>query len=287
MSSVFLADHKEMGEEKEALGENFHSLEEKVCVFFGEDMGESDWLSSEGKPDDEYESDGNGCSNDHPVERNLYWESQEALLQEILEHYNSTASNLRQEIIRIIEVAGKADFCKCSKPSFDGCIHCLRRGVVNLLCDKGLRATLCTSKWTHTKKYPGGTHEYIEVIASTPSRKKQTPFVIELEFRDQFKIAKACDNYHKLVSQLPECYVGKPDYLNAIVRVVCDAAKRSMKEKKMHMGPWRKTSFMQMKWSGSSVERHSNFDDQSLHQLPSLFLRQAMHFAAAPAVVVT
>jgi uncharacterized protein (TIGR01615 family) len=136
-----------------------------------------------------------------------------------------------------------------------------------------------------------GTHEYIEVIASTSSRKKQTPFLIELEFRDQFKIAKACDKYHKLITQLPEFYVGKPDYLNAIVRVVCDAAKRSMKEKKMHMGPWRKRSFMQMKWSGSSIER-SNFDEP-LHQLstPSLLLRQArescLHFAAAPAVVVT
>ncbi|XP_059450764.1 uncharacterized protein LOC132181524 [Corylus avellana] len=281
MLSVFLAEHKEMGVplEQKAL-----SLEEKlVSVFFGEDVGDSS------EPEEYLESDGNGDSSD-PLERNLYWESQEALLQEILEHYNSTSSNVRQEIFRIIEIAGKEDFCKCSKPSFDGCIHCFRRGVVNLLCDKGFRATLCTSKWTHTKKYPGGSHEYIEVIVSTPSRKKQMPFLIELEFRDQFKIAKACDKYHKLVSQLPEYYIGKPDYLNAIVRVVCDAAKRSMKEKKMHMGPWRKTSFMQMKWSGS-IER-SILDESLHHQVPSLLLRQAsesscLRFAAAPAVVVT
>ena len=129
------------------------------------------------------------------------------------------------------------------------------------------------------------------MIASTSSRKKQITFLIELEFRDQFKIAKACDEYHNLTSHLPEYYIGKPDYLNAILRVMCDAAKRSMKEKKIHMGPWRKRSFMQMKWSGSSNERWSSFDE-SLNNLASLSFRQAsesscLHFNAAQAVVVT
>lgn len=94
-----------------------------------------------------------------------------------------------------------------------------------------------------------GSHEYIEVIASTSKTKKQIPFLIELEFRDQFQIAKACEEYQKLVSCLPEFYIGKQEYLTAIVRVMCGAAKKSMKEKKMHLGPWRKRSFMQMKWS--------------------------------------
>lgn len=87
------------------------------------------------------------------------------------------------------------------------------------------------------------------MIASTSKTKKQIPFLIELEFRDQFQIAKACEEYQKLVSCLPEFYIGKQEYLTAIVRVMCGAAKKSMKEKKMHLGPWRKRSFMQMKWS--------------------------------------
>lgn len=128
------------------------------------------------------------------------------------------------------------------------------------------------------------------MIASTPSRKKQIPFLIELEFRDQFKIAKACDEYQKLVSQLPEFYIGRPDYLNAMLRVVCDAAKRSMKEKKIHMGPWRKRSFMQMKWSASSESRRSTLDEPQNYP-PSFSFKQAsescLHYAAAPAVVVT
>ncbi|XP_041009627.1 uncharacterized protein LOC121253688 [Juglans microcarpa x Juglans regia] len=276
--------------EEKVLEETIYSLEEKVSVFLAEDStGDLD-RSLDGEPEE------NNSDNTDPVERTLYWESREALLQEILDHYNLTVPKLRREISQTIEVVKEADFCRCSKPSVNGCTHCLRRAVVNLLCEKGFRATLCTSKWRHTRKYPGGTHEYIEVVASTLSLKKHVTLLMELEFRDQFKIAKACEEYHKLVSQLPEYYIGKPDHLNAIVHVVCDAAKKSMKEKKIHMGPWRKRSFMQMKWSGSSEQRQPSFEQSlSSDQLisSSLMLRQAsthescLQFTAAPAVVVT
>ncbi|KAL4322158.1 hypothetical protein AHAS_Ahas14G0182500 [Arachis hypogaea] len=33
-------------------------------------------------------------------------------------------------------------------------------------------------------------------------------------------------------------------------RVMCEAAKKSLKEKKLHIGPWKKSGFMQLKWSG-------------------------------------
>ena len=65
--------------EEKALGENIHSLEEKlVSVFFGEDV------TGDSEPEEyrESESDGNGDSPPDPLDqRNLYWESQEALLQ--------------------------------------------------------------------------------------------------------------------------------------------------------------------------------------------------------------
>lgn len=126
------------------------------------------------------------------------------------------------------------------------------------------------------------------MIGSTPNRKKQVPFLVEVEFRDQFEIAKACEEYKKLVRQLPECYIGKPDYLSAIVRLVCDAAKRSMKEKKIHMGPWRKRSFMLMKWS-ASIERWEFMEssNKSIMQIRQPHDSCSLQFAAAPAVVVT
>ncbi|KAJ6744711.1 hypothetical protein OIU79_030935 [Salix purpurea] len=267
-------------EEKGFVYERMDSLEEKVSVFVHGDLSDESDLCLEEEDDD----DGGPDNNSHdPMERALYWESQEALLQEVLESYSFTGSKLRQEVSKVIGVAKEGDFCSCMKPA-DGC---LRRRVVGLLTQKGFEASLCTSKWKKTRNHPGGKHEYVEMIASTMGRKKPIPYLIELEFRDQFEIAKACDEYRNLVARLPEYYVGKADYLNAIVGILCDAAKRSMKEKKIHMGPWRKRSFMQMKWSNCSERR--SIDKSSCKSFPSS--RQAhescFHSSAAPALTVT
>ncbi|KAK9950243.1 hypothetical protein M0R45_005744 [Rubus argutus] len=86
-----------------------------------------------------------------------------------------------------------------------------------------------------------------------------------------------------------------PTTLNAIVRVVCDAAKQSMKESRIHMGPWRKRRFMLMKWSASverlaSVESSSTpnrYDLQSSLSSKRAYASSYRHFSASPAVVVT
>ncbi|XP_062099497.1 uncharacterized protein LOC133805354 [Humulus lupulus] len=257
------------------------SLEERVSVFFDEHYcsGESDH-----HPCLEYDHQSNG---DDPEERTFYWESQYFLLQEVLERYNLTGSKLRREIGRAIDTAKETDYCHCAKPKTihgHGCNHCLRRMVVKDLREKGINASLCSSKWRHTKKIPQGCHEYIEVIGNTPTQKKQIPYIVEVEFRDQFEIAKPCDEYGKLLSLLPEYYIGKTDCLNAVVRIICGSAKRSMKEKKIHMGPWRETSFMLMKWS--STLPLNNFPPISPPS-PSPSAKQSHFSAAPPAVVVT
>lgn len=200
------------------------------------------------------------------IERNMYWESQEALLQEILEHYSSSGSKLREEIKKLIEIARGTNFCDCKgPPQLGGCANCLRGRVENLLCAKGFHASLCTSEWKRTQKFPGGRHDYIELIARSQGKKRKIKFLIEMEFRDEFKMANACDEYKKLIELLPETYIGKPEHLNAVVRIMCDAAKKSSTEKKIYMGPWRKKSFMKMKWSASheNEERIANESSSS------------------------
>ncbi|KAE8681269.1 LRR protein [Hibiscus syriacus] len=221
--------------------DRYNSLEEKISEFLNNGYADSDAT-------DDYGSDDNESID--ALQHDLYWESQEALLQEILERYALVGAKLRQEINGIIEEARETVFCSCknqkqtqkqSPRTEAGCINCLRMRVIHLLCRRGLNATLCVSKWKHIKNH-----------RAAHGPKKQIPFVIEPEFRDEFEIAKACDEYMKLVDKLPECYVGKSEYLNPIVGVMCDSAKRSMEEQKLHMGPWRKRSFVQMKWSNSS-----------------------------------
>lgn len=125
------------------------------------------------------------------------------------------------------------------------------------------------------------------MIASTLTKKQQITFLVELEFKDQFQIAKAGEEYQELVSYLPEFYIGKPEYLTGIVRLMCNAAKKSMKEKKMYMGPWRKSSFMQMKWSGFnqtlSLDRLRTYP--LIIQAKESYLR--ISAGAPPAVTVT
>ncbi|KAL0359985.1 UNVERIFIED_CONTAM: hypothetical protein Sradi_3683000 [Sesamum radiatum] len=206
--------------------------------------------------DDHVDYDDNDeTAHNHPHHHTIYWESQQFLLQEILDQCNSSGPKLKEKIKRNIEIARDSDFCNCMDKSFRGCIKCLRQAAVNQLCNKGFNAALCTSKWKKTDKMPGGTHEYIEVIACTQGRRKQIPILVELGFRDEFRMAKASQEYNKLIDQLPEIYTGKLQHLNAIIRVVCEAAKKSAEEHKIHMGPWRKRSFMQMKWSASSERR--------------------------------
>ncbi|CAJ1927002.1 unnamed protein product [Sphenostylis stenocarpa] len=237
------------------------SLEEKVFMFIDEQCyhfhaNYSNESEFHGEEEDLWWE--NNCDSDDSPDRTLYWESQVALLQEILERYHLSGSKLRREVGRIIKEVKASDFCRCFKTNSLDCITCLRRQVVTELRDRGFTTNLCASKWETTKKFPGGCHEYIEVIAKTSTGKKQIHLLIELELREEFEIAKAGEKYKKLVSCLPEYYIGKPEYLTAIIRVMCNAAKKSMKEKKMHVGPWRKSGFMQMKWSGFNQTYNNN-----------------------------
>lgn len=93
-----------------------------------------------------------------------------------------------------------------------------------------------------------GEHTYIDVIDNSNRKKGETRVIIELEFRGQFEMKKGNDEYNGLVSKLPEVFVGKVERLLAVIKILSNAAKRCMKEKKMHLGPWRKQRYMEAKW---------------------------------------
>lgn len=82
--------------------------------------------------------------------------------------------------------------------------------------------------------------------------------MIELNFRAEFEMARGSDEYNRLVRRLPEVFVGKVERLSNLIKILCMAAKRCMKEKKMHMGPWRKHRYMQAKWLGPCERNTSN-----------------------------
>jgi uncharacterized protein (TIGR01615 family) len=94
-----------------------------------------------------------------------------------------------------------------------------------------------------------GEHSYIDVVMESKNRnKKPIRFVIELNFRAEFEMARANKEYRKLVNTSPEMFVGKSEKLENVVKIMCESAKRCMKENKVHMAPWRKYQYMQSKW---------------------------------------
>ena len=95
---------------------------------------------------------------------------------------------------------------------------------------------------------PTGDHTFVDVVDN--SRKGEVRVIIEINFRAEFEMARASEEYSRLVHLLPEVFVGKVERLYSVTKIMCSAAKKCMKEKKMHLAPWRKHQYMQAKWLG-------------------------------------
>ncbi|XP_043692914.1 uncharacterized protein LOC122643346 [Telopea speciosissima] len=117
-----------------------------------------------------------------------------------------------------------------------------RKFVTEGLLALGYDASICKSRWEKSHSYPAGEYEYIDVIAQGDR------LLIDVDFRSEFEIARSTKNYKAVLQTLPSIFVGKPDRLQQIVSVVCDAVKQSLKKKGMHFPPWRKAEYMRAKW---------------------------------------
>ncbi|KAG9457150.1 hypothetical protein H6P81_001658 [Aristolochia fimbriata] len=245
--------------EEKALGdEALGSLEGRVQAYF------SGTLDADRFVDDAGDGEDGGSNGDAAAAWSVdFWQAQHSLLQELLSRGSSTGSILSGEVREAIEMARETGTpCRCNKLSQNGCSSCLRQFIIDHIRGLGYDAAFCTCAWKPSRDIPGGKHDFIDVVI--PAAGSGDRYVIEPEFRSEFEMGKACNRYRKLILDLPEFYVGKPEHLSAVVRVICDAGKRSMKDSKMHMGPWRKRKFMQMKWAGPNYHRRSSsFSDQS------------------------
>ena len=141
--------------------------------------------------------------------------------------------------------------CACRRPVARGCRNCLQRDLSIRLQNVGFNCYICESKWRSSPEIPSGEHTYLEVLDKSNPKKGEVRVVIELNFRAEFEMARANEDYNKLISGLPELLVGKAERLKTLIKILCAAAKNCMKEKKMHLAPWRKHKYMQAKWLGT------------------------------------
>ncbi|KAL5797561.1 hypothetical protein ACOSQ2_002381 [Xanthoceras sorbifolium] len=202
------------------------------------------------------DGDGDGDEDQSPcnVEENkAFWENQEQLLQATICRTSSLESKVRKatkEAMKEISLVGLQ--CVCRRPVTGGCRVCLQREISIRLRNVGYDCAICKSKWRSSPEIPSGAHTYLEVVDKVSSKKGEVMrVVVELNFRAEFEMARASEEYNQLISRLPDLFVGKTERLKNLIKILCSASKKCMKDKKMHLGPWRKHKYMQAKWLGT------------------------------------
>ncbi|KAI5069675.1 hypothetical protein GOP47_0015976 [Adiantum capillus-veneris] len=161
----------------------------------------------------------------------------------------------------------------------DGALtHRLRRSVMKRLRQEGYNAAICKSRWKHADGLPAGDYEYIDIVTDGKGAlKKQERVIVDIDFRAQFEIARASKQYVQLLGVLPRLFVGRPERLKQILKIMSNAAKCSLKQQGLLLPPWRKHKYMQAKWF-SPYRRTTNIDSfssflQSPHHVLGLGLK--------------
>uniref|UniRef100_A0A2P2JCG2 Uncharacterized protein LOC105134588 n=1 Tax=Rhizophora mucronata TaxID=61149 RepID=A0A2P2JCG2_RHIMU len=172
-------------------------------------------------------------------------------LQGTLYRTSSFETKIRKSTKEAVkEITGIGIYCVCRKQAAGACRDCLQAEISLRLQAEGYDCAICKSKWKSFQDVPSGEHTYLEVVNQF-SKKGDVRVVIELNFRAEFEIARASEGYNQLINRLPEVFVGKAERLSALIKILCSAAKMCMKEKKMHLAPWRRQKYMQSKWLGA------------------------------------
>ncbi|GKA10691.1 hypothetical protein Tco_0690124 [Tanacetum coccineum] len=190
--------------------------------------------------------------NENPEDiedKKTFWETQSQNLHAALYRTTSLESKIRNITKEVLgEVDMTENVCACSRPISSGCRSCRMREISNRLQNSGYNSAICKSKWKNSLDIPAGEHTFVDVIDNSNTKKGEVRVVIELELRGQFAMKKGSEEYNGLVSKLPDVFVGKIERLQSVIKILSNAAKKCMKEKKMHLGPWRKERYMQAKW---------------------------------------
>ncbi|CAI9115644.1 OLC1v1016608C1 [Oldenlandia corymbosa var. corymbosa] len=133
--------------------------------------------------------------------------------------------------------------------------------VMKLGMEDHYEASLCTTSWVtktpSNKQCPSG-YEYIEVMM-----KKGVRLIVDIDFRSQFKLARPTPQYEDMLNSVPKIFVGTEMKLEKVITLMCSAGKKSLRERELHIPPWRKASYLHSKWLSKDCKKIS-FSDLSV-----------------------
>lgn len=226
-------------------------------VFFGfldEDHhrdGRNTYDSSESDVVDDLDRDDEAGQDQRDDKDNAFWENQHQLLQGTLRRTSSLETGIRKAVKQVVEELEELGrVCGCGKPILSGCRDCLLTEVSGRLGKSGYNTAVCKTKWRSSPNVPSGEHTFLDVVEKKGKGKESVRVIIEVKFRAEFEVARGSEEYEKLLRRLPEVFVGKAERLEAVIKLMCSAAKKCMRQKRMHLGPWRKQAYMHSKWLG-------------------------------------
>lgn len=143
-------------------------------------------------------------------------------------------------VIKAVEIFA---FAKSNAPVF-------RRNVMSYLRNLGYNAAICKTKWEQSGGLTAGNYEFIDVVRCDAGNRIISRYFVDLDFVQEFEIARPTPQFERLLQSLPSIFVGKMEELTQVLKVMSAATKRSLKSKDLHLPPWRKHRYMRNKWFG-------------------------------------
>ncbi|XP_020215733.1 uncharacterized protein LOC109799563 [Cajanus cajan] len=134
----------------------------------------------------------------------------------------------------------------------------LSRWLIMKMKMDGFNASICHTSWSTSLGCPAGEYEYIEVMVEG---EKNASLIVDIDFRSQFELARPTQQYKELTDSLPVIFVGAETKLCKITSLLCSAAKQCLREKGLHVPPWRTASYMQAKWLSVTRKEPSHASD--------------------------
>ncbi|KAF5467796.1 hypothetical protein F2P56_012011 [Juglans regia] len=134
----------------------------------------------------------------------------------------------------------------------------LKKRLVARLKIDGYEASLCKTYSVCNLGRSKGDYEYIDVMVGDGNGDgKPERLIVDMDFRSHFEVARPTPTYKELTDAIPTVFVGTEEKLKKIISLLCKAAKESLRERGLHIPPWRKASYMQSKWLSKDYKKVS------------------------------
>ncbi|CAI5477996.1 unnamed protein product [Closterium sp. Yama58-4] len=91
--------------------------------------------------------------------------------------------------------------------------------------------------------------------SASPASAAPQRFIIDVDFRAQFQIARPTREYAAALESTPLIFVGRAERLARLVEVVSGAMRGALRAQGMHVPPWRKWDYLHAKWMAAVSRR--------------------------------